>query len=333
MAMNGRFSTIDDADTNFLTSWSQCLNWRKTWIYVLLWPCLLLFLVGQVGSYDPRPRFPHLNRRGMLPALMGKNREPRLEDGAHQAVAQPPKNFAPKNPNLPHPARRTPPEQPRVRYDHQLTRNSEETRYKWTENQRAFFTCPRNTFIAEISYRFDTVQSQLVKPFGWGSGGSVYSVRDKFKKKLSPEQSTVTFLRQPRNNNAPQQADVFQNLVNPPIAQSPLTETGCDPILYCLGHQACLFKITVDLCACDPVPGKRKMFFINVRCVKDNSASTYMWSKEEEILRREMDEVVYIVHDDKASNSQVALILINKMTEEEIFGASCPKPSQTLQHG
>ncbi|XP_071793295.1 uncharacterized protein [Asterias amurensis] len=336
MSMSRRFSIMDRDDSNFVvTRKSQHWDRRKAWICLFVWPCILICLAGGAGSYDPRPRFPHINRRGILPALMGKNQEPMKVDnkGAHQAVAQPPKMAPPRNPNVPHPGRRVPPEQPRVRYDHVLTRNSEETRYKWTENQRAFFACPKDTFIGEISYRFDAVQSQLVKPFGWGSGGSVYSVRDKFKKLLSPEKETISLLRQPRNSDEPKQADAFKNLVNPPIAQSPLTETGCDPILYCLGHQACLFKITVDLCACDPVPGKRKMFFINVRCVKDSSLSTYLWRQEEETLKKEMDEVVYIVHDDKTSNKQVAQLHINKMTEEEIFGVNCPKPSQVLQHG
>ncbi|XP_022098278.1 uncharacterized protein LOC110983369 isoform X2 [Acanthaster planci] len=314
--------------------WSECLHWRMAWVCVVLWPCLLLCLVGQAGSFEPRPRFPQLNRRGMLPALMGKNRGPRqgLEKGAQ--VAMPQKMAMPKNPKMAQPGRRVPPEQPRVRYDHVLTRNSEETRYKWTENQRAFFTCPRDSFIAEISYRFDAVQSQLVKPFGWGANGNIFTVRDKFSKGLSPEKTTASFLRQPRSGkDGMNEADAFRELVNPPIAQSPLTETGCDPVLFCLGHQACLFKVTVDLCAADPVPGKRKMFFVNVRCAKDSTLSTYLWSREEPVVRKEMDQVMHMVHDDKASNQYVSQIFLHTMTEEEIFGVDCPKTSLALRHG
>ncbi|XP_038070880.1 uncharacterized protein LOC119739847 [Patiria miniata] len=308
-------------------------EWRVAWVCVLLWPCLLLCLVGQAGSFDPRQRFPQLNRHGMLPALMGKNRGPRHGMEKAAQVAMPQKMGAPK-PKMPQTGRRAAPEQPRVRYDHELPRNSEETRYKWTENQRAFFTCPKDSFIAEITYRFDAVQSQLVKPFGWGANTNIYTVRDKFAKNLSPEKTTVAFLRQPQDNEGGMnEAEAFRDLVNPPVAQSPLTETGCDPVLLCLGHQACLFKVTVDMCACDPVPGKRKMFFISVRCAKDSTLSTYLWSREEPVLRTEMNQVMHMDHDDKASNRHVAQILLHTMPEEEIFNVDCPKASLAPHHG
>jgi hypothetical protein len=275
----------------------------------------------------------------MLPALLGRSRGAGNPLDRGPQVAQLQKAGGPPQgrtkPKGPPPNRRGPPEQPRVRYDHVMARNSEETRYKWAENQRAYFACPRDAFIAEISYRFDAVQSQLVKPFGWGAGGVVFTIRDKFMKNLSPEKPAAAFLRQPRSGEAqvPREAEAFRNLVNPPIAQSSLTETGCDPVLFCLGHQACLFKVTVDMCAADPVPGKRKMFFITVRCARDTTMHTYMWKRDEPILLREMDQVLYMVPDEKASNQHVAQVLLQTLPESEIFGIDCPRAHQALSNG
>lgn len=312
---------------------------------------------------DLAQKYPNLNKRGLLPGLMGNNqgkqnaprrlrqphdqvgpmghfdkiREGRGVDGWHgppqdqggghrEPLKKPPRELKPKP--------RAPQEQPKMRYDKKLTKTSEETSYRFPENQRVYFTCPKDTFIAEISYKFDTVTSQLVRPWTWGSGtGGLFSVRHKMSKGLSPERERPTFLRQPiiNNNNKKQE---FLNMVNPPVAQNPLTETGCDPILYCLGHQACLFKVTVDLCANDPAAGKRKMFYISVRCAKDSQLQTYIYNADSvELIKKEMNQVLYITLDEEETTKEFTQLTLRTFDEDEIFGVSCPPAKEALQHG
>lgn len=51
----------------------------------------------------------------------------------------------------------------------------------------------------------------------------------------------------------------------------------CSTLIHCLGHQACLFHLSSDLCHNDPLPGFRKVLNMQIKCEKD--------SKLEEILQ------------------------------------------------
>lgn len=325
-------------------------------------------IAGLGPKDDLEQKYPNLNKRGLLPGLLnakkgGKHnnnaprnrlRQPRdqllggkgvrherdLNDNFQNQHQPPPgrvnKPFGDEIPKAPRPDKpkpRAPQEQPKVRYDKVLKKVSEETSYRFPENQRVYFTCPKDAFIAEISYKFDTVTSQLVRPWTWGSGtGGLFSIRHKYNKGLSPERETPTFLRQPiiNNNNKRQQ---FLDMVNP-VAQSPLTESGCDPVLYCLGHQACLFKVTVDLCANDPAAGKRKMFYISVRCAKDSALQTYLYQQEAvSLIKREMNQVLYITLDEEKTTKEFTQLTLRNFEEDEIFGIQCPPAKEAHKNG
>ena len=43
----------------------------------------------------------------------------------------------------------------------------------------------------------------------------------------------------------------------------------CAPLIYCLGHQACLFRFSNEFCLTDPLPGTRKVLQLKVRCQRD----------------------------------------------------------------
>ena len=324
--------------------------------------------IADLGAHEDLARkYPNLNRRGLLPGLLSnnkaKNNAPRRLRQPHDQVGQafervregrdaggggwhhgghPPrgnggedeKRKMPNPREKAKPKPRAPQEQPKVRYDKIITKTSEETSYRFPENQRVYFTCPKDAFIAEISYKFDTVTSQLVRPWTWGSGtGGLYSVRHKVSKGLTPEREKPTFLRQPviNNNNKKQE---FLDMVNPPVAQSPLTETGCDPVLYCLGHQACLFKVTVDLCANDPAAGKRKMFYISVHCAKDSALQTYLYNADAVAnTKKEMDQVLYITLDEDKTTKEFTQLTLRQFDESEIFGIKCPPVRDALKEG
>ncbi|XP_072027054.1 uncharacterized protein [Amphiura filiformis] len=301
---------------------------------------------------DLAQKYPNLNRRGLLPGLLSNNkaknnaprrlRQPRDQIGRGLDRQQrdaggrgPPKEDERKKlarPDKPKP--RAPQEQPKMRYDKVMTRTSEETSYRFPENQRVYFTCPKDSFIAEISYKFDTVTSQLVRPWTWGSGtGGLYSIRHKVSKGLTPERVTPIFLRQPiiNNNNKKQE---FLDMVNPPVAQSPLTETGCDPALYCLGHQRRAFLKSLWTFANDPAEEKRKMFYISVRCARDSALHTYIYNAEAVTkVQKEMDQVLYMTLDEEKTTKEFTQLNLKTFDESEIFGVTCPPAREALRHG
>ncbi|XP_071488101.1 uncharacterized protein [Diadema antillarum] len=298
---------------------------------------------GLQNNEDLRRRYPNLHKRGLLPGLLG-NRGPQVGVGRQMLPApgppgkgKPPNGVPPEQRHrnlIPQPNPGQVIEMPMVKYHEVPWKNSVEHNFKWQENQRSFFTCPRGYFISEISYRFDTAQSTVSRPWASKQGGKTYTLADKIAKKLSPEPKHIRLIRESGKKRVdPRQQ--FLDAVGPDVVnQSPLTETGCDPILFCLGHQACLFKITVDLCGCDPVPGKRKMFFISVKCTSDSDEGLYGNTKGAlELMRREREHVMYLFQESEHSDKAITQVLLHQIPEEEVFGISCPQPSMALQNG
>eukprot|EP00057_Strongylocentrotus_purpuratus_P003736 XP_003727249.1 PREDICTED: uncharacterized protein LOC100888338 [Strongylocentrotus purpuratus] len=317
---------------------------------VTLLCCLLVeHCIGQGIDVkdDLKRRFPNLHKRGLLPGLLGKRANgapPQVGVGRQMlpaaqkpgAKAPPPAGDTRPRHLVPQPANGPVIELPMVKYHEVPWKNSVEHNFKWQENQRSFFTCPRGYFISELSYRFDTAQSTLNRPWASKQGSKMYTIADKIAKKLSPEPREAR-LRRGEANSPPNARQHFMDMVAPGaqvINQSPLTQTGCDPILFCLGHQACLFKITVDLCGFDPVPGKRKMFFITVKCTSDSDEGLYGKTKGAlELMRREREHVMYIYFDELHSDKTVTQDTLYQIPEEEVFGISCPRPQMALQNG
>ena len=66
--------------------------------------------------------------------------------------------------------------------------------------------------------------------------------------------------------------DTDGNIGGFPTAYGP-----CAPLVYCLGHQACMFRFSNEFCLQDPIPGYQKVLNINIQCRHD---SGYVYEHE-----------------------------------------------------
>lgn len=318
----------------------HCASLRHLKKFVLVHALTLLIfalLITSVKCEDVdeelKLKYPNLHRRGLLPRIFGNKQSRRLPPNPAGGVKiedggpHPPGKIEQNN-------RRPvmPPEQHKVRYDVNPWQDSQKFNYKWPENQRAYFTCPRGYFIASLEPKFGTVQSSILR-VPWNNKATLFTLKDKYERGLSPSPAHMKY---PRMNSPKVSAEDAQQKQFRRIAegQSEVSETGCDPVLHCLGHQACLFKISVELCAADPVPGSRKMFAIGVTCVKDSMEGDYISdSKDFVVARKERDHTLYLAYDGSESTPSHAYIVFHQIPEDEIFGVDCPPVNQALQSG
>ena len=221
----------------------------------------------------------------------------------------------------------------RTKYNRVMVEDEIEFKYWHPENDQVFIMCPKNAFIAEIVFQFDVTTEKPKSP-KW------FTVKDKITKGLSPEtKETVKYPREKpmrksgdgiKNDDLSRFNDGFNEII---AQQSPLSQTGCDPILYCLGHQTCIFKILSEFCAVRATKTVKSLF-MNVKCVKDALLSRYMDNESDmEVIKEEMQQVMNIRWADEASTPEWTVIELNKVDEEEIYGVSCPPVKDVYKHG
>ncbi|XP_077992130.1 uncharacterized protein LOC144446252 [Glandiceps talaboti] len=211
---------------------------------------------------------------------------------------------------------------PKVRYEQRVDSILEET-YKWQENKRAAILCPKGTFIAEIAFIF----SGMKRYFG--------SNLKRFKLTDLPHVSTTNREIVLKRRTGEPKAKGFWNAN---IGEDD-SISSCDPVLFCLGHQACLFKVTIDVCANDPMPGQRKILDMRVSCVPDNLFSKYFYDAvntnnelSENVMSRQNKILYLYINDDNTDDLAVSLIQV-PMTEDELFGIGCPEPKEAYSKG
>ena len=196
--------------------------------------------------------------------------------------------------------------------------------------------CPKEMFIAEIG--FSVVAKAEIR---------IFNVKDKIDRKLSPEKDEVKFRIQknqdPRARGGKLTNDLYLSEWHRAMdeikgeAQSSLSETGCDPILYCLGHQSCHFTLWSDFCAVEFDIKLR--FRMTYKCVQDSSLNVYLENEEDrKLIINEKDQVLNLYHpheenDVKFHHQSVTVIELLKIPEEEIFGVSCPPVSDAYKLG
>ncbi|XP_071947053.1 uncharacterized protein [Antedon mediterranea] len=308
--------------------WASCLR-----------TVVVLLTISAVGSYPHENYNRFLNKRanpnarmqprrdlgGMMPNAKGDVRKVMPPMGNGEQMGAGAKGHK-------KPQGHAPPKQPKVQYEKVMYREEFDVSYRWTENNRVHFTCPRGSYISKLSYNFGTGSSP-VKPLGLGpSLSDILTLKDKLQFGLKEDKSYITFLRHTSGKSIDSNSELLKNIDG--LQKSLLTRTGCDPIMFCLGHQTCLFKLTVDICANDPAPGKRKALNIKVTCSKDSTLVNYAKdTKEFEVLRKKADEVMYIVYDQNASWETTSVLEFIISSEEEIFQSECPSPKEAIDFG
>ncbi|XP_070540250.1 uncharacterized protein [Ptychodera flava] len=212
---------------------------------------------------------------------------------------------------------------PKVRYEQSVDSVLEET-YKWQENKRVAVLCPKGTFIAAVSFVFSGMKKY------YGSSLQNFKLND--IPQLSLTNREIVLKRQAGEKKS-------RGFWNAGIGDSPGDAlSSCDPVLFCLGFQACLFKATIDVCANDPMPGQRKLLDMRVTCATDSTFSQYFQADNTnnrltESVRRRHDQVLYIyVNDDNTDDVAVSLLQVT-IPEEDIFGISCPVPREAYNAG
>lgn len=316
--------------------WRSCLNSTLVMLTLALLVCDHVVCQEDDGiNEELKQKYPNLHRRGLLPKVLAGRNSKRLQ--ANQAGVAKVNDGGPRPVGNVEAGRRPlmPPEQPKVRYDVNPWQDTQKYSYKWPENQRAYFTCPRGYFIAFVEPRFGGVQSSVLR-VPWNTKTSMFTLKDKYDQGLSPTGLSRKYpkMNMPKLSKDEVKKKEYEEAVVDPNPMSRLSRTGCDPVLQCLGHQACLFKISVELCAADPVPGNRKMFFISVTCAKDSMEGDYITeSKDFAVARRERDQTLYLVYDAAESTDTEAHIAFHQMPEDEIFGVDCPPVKEAIQNG
>nr|XP_006819558.1 PREDICTED: uncharacterized protein LOC102808919 [Saccoglossus kowalevskii] len=216
---------------------------------------------------------------------------------------------------------------PKVKYDQRMNADLLEESYKWQENKRAAILCPSGSFIGEIGFAFSGIKKYF------GNSMQHFKLNDLPVIATSNEREIVL-----KRRSTDKQSKGFWNLNSDPGDYL----STCDPVLFCLGHQACLFKITIDTCANDPMPGQRKLLELRVSCVKDEMFAKYMRFNTgnantdfdiTESVRKRRDQVLYIyVNDDNTDDQAVSLVQVY-IPEEDIFGLTCPEDAYKAGYG
>ena len=200
------------------------------------------------------------------------------------------------------------------------------------EGKDVSIVCPKEMFIAEIDFAVvSKVQTRI------------FTVKDKIDRQLSPEKDKVKFRILKPQPKARGGNDLYLSGWHKAMdeikdeAQSSLSETGCDPILYCLGHQSCHFTLWGDFCAVKlSVKLRLRMTY---KCVRDSSLNVYLGNEEDrKLIINEKDQVLNLYHpheenDVKSHHQNVTVIELVKTPEEEIFEVSCPPVSDAYKLG
>ncbi len=299
----------------------------------------------QVGGLqklpDKHPVDQDFRRMNMLKPPLNKNPGP----GYYYAALglQPP---APLNPDAPPQTR----ERQGVRnFIKQIHVNRVTDLYKkyqgideWTvdfwdkENTHIEILCPKETFIAEI--QFGLLRSDVMHKF---------TIKDKIDRKLSPEKTEAKYPtkkteilpiktnREMQNFYLSKWNEAVNEINEEAQKQSSLSETGCDPIIYCLGHQSCHFRLRPEVCAeLTPIYEKMGRLRMSYKCVHDSSLGKYLENEEDrKVVRKEMDETLHLRYSDGKSNDSLVVIELDKVSEEEIFDVSCPPVSDAYKLG
>ncbi|KAI8480472.1 hypothetical protein Bbelb_418000 [Branchiostoma belcheri] len=159
-----------------------------------------------------------------------------------------------------------------------------------TENKAAFLLCSRGYFISNLSVRYGSrVQLQsddtAVRLHDlrdlpiYITGDSTGILRDKdgmYRTQDFPSPRDKDGMYRAQNSSSPRYHPVG---------------TGCDPVLRCLGHQACIFKPSLKLCGLDPQPDFRKQLEVRYVCTTDAAIDTLTYERHQ---RERAREVLYI---------------------------------------
>ncbi|XP_078669137.1 uncharacterized protein LOC144910214 isoform X2 [Branchiostoma floridae x Branchiostoma belcheri] len=192
-----------------------------------------------------------------------------------------------------------------------------------TENKTAFLLCSRGYFISNLSVRFGSrVQLQsdstAVRLYGlrdlpiYITGDSTGILRDKdgmYRTQDFPSPQDKNGMYHTQNSSSPRYYPVG---------------TGCDPVLRCLGHQACIFKPSLKLCGLDPQPDFRKQLEVRYVCTADATIDTMTYKRHQRERTREVLHISVTEMD-----HGLDIIQWNTPAENDIFSVMCPGPKQS----
>ncbi|CAH1257756.1 XYLT2 [Branchiostoma lanceolatum] len=179
---------------------------------------------------------------------------------------------------------------------------------KTPENKWAFLLCSRGFFISNLSVRFGSG----VRLPSDRTGGRWYDL------------SHLPIYITGNSDGILRDKDGMYRAQHSPIPRYHPVGTACDPVLRCLGHQACILKPTLKLCGFDPQPGNKKLLDVKYVCAADAMMDRLTYEGHQ---RKRAEEVLYISVTEMVNGSDV--IQWNTEAENDIFSLTCPGPKQS----
>ncbi|XP_071945139.1 uncharacterized protein [Antedon mediterranea] len=207
-------------------------------------------------------------------------------------------------------------------------------RYAWKEHSRVHFTCPQGSFISNIGYSYDLGKDERTNQF------KRWYLHDTLNGRFR-QNGTIKFVRgQGTKSNSSKSTSaaarsIFQKLIND-RKESSNSRTGCDAVLFCLGYQACLFQLSMELCADDPESLDVKYLKLELSCVPDDGfydAIQTLSPNQQNALDGSKDHLMYISFDHEKTDDKFTVIKTFVLPEKDAFWVSCPPPSEAHAEG
>ncbi len=209
--------------------------------------------------------------------------------------------------------------------------------------------CPKNYFISEIRYFFVRAgqnisdKEVLEKAFQnvtlsrtlsfWNHVNLLTMLDQKF--------SYPSLVKM--NSNLELYIHTQQNVIQKDFEESLPSIGSCPNLIQCLGHQACIFRVSLEFCHNDPNPGKRKHLILRMRCernsvVSENLHSTLLGDSISHYHQARTDTVAFYRGVDNAdknnTSSEIFRMEVHKSLwpETAVFDVSCPERPQQARY-
>ncbi|XP_070540959.1 uncharacterized protein [Ptychodera flava] len=198
-------------------------------------------------------------------------------------------------------------------------------RRRWYENQRAYFFCPQNSFIERVTYNFGTSWA-LRKDWEYRGVGDRPKIENDTQYSMNVvEPNSTSRLAFKRYN---------RNITEEHASKHSIPQ--CIGLLHCIGHQACLFKVSVEFCGIDEYPhSNREVLDVVFQCTRDSHfhGSTRASQTLAKSVAATKNKVLHMTWEEHPSKPDTVLLHKRYLEEEEIFGIDCPKVEDASKYG